>query len=362
MPEDVGYTFSAGPSMLPEAVRWQIRQDLCDWRGTGFSVLELSQWDPQLLDMFEQVETDLRDLLDVPGDYAVFFLHGGASNQFAMVPMNLLRGQDRADYLHTGLWSGKAIHEARRYALVNIAASGAGQGFRRAPAPDELELDERAAYVHYTPVETAHGVQFGHVPETGDIPLVADVSSALFATKVDVRRFGAVYASAQKNLGIVGMTLVIVRRNLIGGADPRTPTTFDYAVHERTASRYTTPPVFPWYVTGLMLDWIRRQGGAQATVQACFRRSETVYAAIDGSDFFSAPVEVGSRARTNVVFQLADPARTDTFLAEAQAAGLHALRGHSAVGGLRASMYLGMPEEGAQALAAFLKDFEQRYS
>lgn len=357
----VGYSFSAGPAMLPDEVRRRIREDLADWRGTGSSVLELSQWDPRLLEMLEQVERDVRKLFDVADEHAVLFLHGGASNQFAMVPMNLLRGRDRADYLHTGLWSGKAMHEARRYATVNVASSSAELRFERVPTQDELRLDEAAAYVHYTPVETAQGVQFDYVPQTGDIPLVADASSALFATPLDIGRFAVVYASAQKNLGVVGMTLVIVRRDLIGAAAPCTPTTFDYAVHERTGSRFTTPPIFPWYATGLMLDWVRDQGGAAEVMKQCRRRAEVLYAAIDTSGLFIAPVEPASRAYTNVVFHLADPALTDVFLAEAEKVGLYALQGHSAVGGLRASMYLGMPEEGAYALADFLKEFEQRY-
>lgn len=355
------YSFSAGPAALPDQVRRRIRADLEDWRGTGLSVLEASQWDPLLLDLFESVEANLRELLAVPDEYAVFFLHGGASNQFAMIPMNLLRGGDRVDYLHTGLWSGKATDEARRYAQVNVAASTAGSRFRRAPRPDEIRLDDRAAYVHYTPVETAHGVQFDYVPHTGAVPLVADATAALLAAPLDISRFGAVYASAQKNLGIVGMTLVIVRRDLIGQVLPFTPTTFDYAVHQRTSSRFTTPPAFPWYVTGLMLDWVREQGGAVAMIARCRRRAEVVYAAVDNSSLFTAPVDPPSRASTNAVFTLADPALTERFLSEADKEGLYGLAGHSAVGGVRASMYLGMPEDGAHALASFLAEFERRY-
>jgi phosphoserine aminotransferase len=337
------YIFSAGPVMLPRPVRDRIRDDLVDWRGTGFSVLELSQWDDALLAMFDKVEADLRELLDVPDDYAVLFLHGGASNQFAMVPMNLLCGRRHVDYLHTGLWSGKAVHDAR------------------APSMGEPRLDERAAYLHYTPVETVHGVQFDHVPDSGGTTLVADISSALFSVDLDVRRFGLVYASAQKNLGVVGMTLVIVHRDLIGHADPRTPTTFDYAVHERTRSRFTTPPIFPWYVAGLMLDWVREQGGAAVACAASRRNAELLYAAIDGSGLFTAPVEFGSRASASVPFHLTDTRLTGRFIAEAEAAGLHGLRGHPALGGLRACLYLGMPEAGVQALTGFLKEFEARH-
>ena len=355
------YTFSAGPAMLPDEVLRQIQVDLQDWRGSGFSLLEASQWDADLLEMLGHVEADLRLLLGVTDDYAVMFLHGGASNQFAMVPMNLLRGRKSADYVNTGMWSGKAIHDARRYAEVNVVASSAEAGFSRVPKQSELDLDARAAYLHYTPLETAHGLQFTYVPETGDVPLVADASSALFAVPIDVSKFGAIYASAQKNLGIVGMTLVIVRRDLIGHADLRTPTTFDYAVQERTGSRFTTPPVFAWYVAGLMLDWMRRQGGAAAVSVACRRRAELVYAALDASEFYATSVEADSRAVCSLPFRLADPTRTESFLVEAEKAGLHALCGHPSVGGFRASMYVGMPEAGAQALVEFLGEFERRY-
>ncbi|EGD44046.1 phosphoserine transaminase [Nocardioidaceae bacterium Broad-1] len=355
------YSFSAGPATLPEAVRAQIREDLRDWHGTGRSILETSQWDPRLLEMFEHVEADLRDLLEVPDGYTVLFLHGGASNQFSMVPMNLLRGRDRADYVHTGMWSGKAIDDAGRYASVNIAATTAESGFGHTPAQGELHLDPRAAYVHYTPVETADGVQFGYVPETGGVPLVADATAALLAMPLDIGRHAVVYASTQKNLGVVGMTVVIVRTELIGQALPGTPTTFDYAVHERTRSRFTTPPIFAWYVTGLILQWVRDHGGVPATLERSRRRAEIVYSAVDASSMFTAPVEHSARAWTNVIFTMNEPALAETLLEEAEKAGLHDLPGHSRVGGFRASLYLGMPTVGAEALAAYLADFERRH-
>ena len=358
---DLRFSFSAGPAALPPPVRELIREGLVDWDGRGTSVLEVSQWNPRLLDTFAKVETDLREILAIPSDYAVLFLHGGASNQFAMVPMNLLGDGDRADYLHTGLWSGKAVLEARRYGQVNVAASTAGSEFRSVPAQRELALDTGARYVHYTPVETAHGVQFDYTPETGDVPLVADATAALLATPLDIGSHGVVYASTQKNLGVVGMTVVIVRRDLIGDAAPLTPTTFDYAMHQRTSSRFTTPPAFAWYVTGLVLDWVRDQGGQPAMIERSRRRAEVVYSAIDASTMFTAPVAPTSRAWTNAVFTLSDPNLTETFLKKAEEEGLFDLRGHSAVGGVRASLYLGMPEAGAHALAAFLTDFEARH-
>lgn len=359
--DDDGFTFSAGPAMLPDDVLTRINTELFDWRGTGFSILEVSQWDATLVEMFDQVEAGIRELLDVPEGYAVLFLHGGASNQFAMVPLNLVCGRQRVDYLHTGLWSGKAIQDARRYAEVNVAASTAYEGFRRAPQPHEISLAEGSAYVHYTPLETAHGVQFPYVPDTAGRPLVADASSALLATPLDVSRYDLMYASTQKNLGVVGMTLVIIRRELIGYADPRTPTTFDYAVHDRTSSRFTTPPVFAWYVAGLMVDWVRRQGGVAEVQRACRRRADTLYRVLDASDFYSTPVSVESRSSCSVPFHLAEPTLTDTFVQLANKSGLHALRGHPAAGGLRASMYVGMPDAGAQALADFLREFERTH-
>lgn len=355
------FSFSAGPAALPPPVRERIREDLVDWDGSRTSILEASQWNPQLLDTFAKVETDLREILTVPDDYAVLFLHGGASNQFAMVPMNLLGDGGRADYLHTGLWSGKAVQEARRYGQVNVAASTAGTEFRSVPAQRDIALDTTAHYVHYTPVETAHGIQFDYTPETGDVPLVADATAALLVTPLDIGSHGVVYASTQKNLGVVGMTVVIVRRDLIGHPAPFTPTTFDYAVHQRTSSRFTTPPAFAWYVTGLVLDWVREQGGLPAMIERSRRRAEAVYSTIDASAMFTAPVDSTSRAWTNVVFALSDANLTETFLKEAEEEGLFDLRGHSAVGGVRASLYLGMPEAGAHALGAFLTDFEARH-
>lgn len=358
---DLRFSFSAGPATLPPSVRERIREDLADWDGRGTSILEASQWNPRLLDTFAKVETDLREILTIPDDYAVLFLHGGASNQFAMVPMNLLGDGGRSDYLHTGLWSGKAVREARRYGQVNVAASTAGSEFRSAPAQSEIALDTTARYVHYTPVETAHGVQFDYPPETGNVPLVADATAALLATPLDIGSHGVVYASTQKNLGVAGMTVVIVRRDLIGQAAPFTPTTFDYAVHQRTSSRFTTPPTFAWYVTGLVLDWVRDHGGLPVMIERSRRRADVLYSTIDASGMFTAPVEPASRAWTNAVFTLSDANLTETFLKEAEEEGLFDLRGHSAVGGVRASLYLGMPEAGAHALAAFLTDFEARH-
>ena len=355
------YTFACGPTLLPPEVLRQVQQDVLDWRGTGFSILEMSQWDPRLIEMFEAAEHDLRELLSVPEHYRVFFLHGGASNQFAMVPMNLLRGRRTADYVHTGLWSRKAIREARRYAEVGVAATAEPFEFSRVPRQDELRLDPSAAYAHYTVCDSAQGLEFPYIPNTGDVPLVADCSSSLFTHELPVDRHGLLYASAQKNAAATSLTIVIARDDLLGHADQRTPTTFDYGVHARTDSRFTTPPVFAWYLAGLMFAWVRAQGGVAAVAAAARRRADLLYRVLDGSGFYDSRVEPESRSPTVVPFFLADTRLEETFVKEAEEAGLEALRGHMSVGGLRAGLYAGMPTAGVEALTAFMTDFETRH-
>jgi phosphoserine aminotransferase len=355
------YSFGAGPTMLPDQVLKWIRDELDDWRGTGLSIMETGQWSERLVAMCDEAEQNLRDLLSVPDGWSALFLHGGASDQFAMVPMNLLRGGGCADYLNTGTWSAKAIREARRYCRVNVVASAERLGFRRVPGQDELRLGPEAAYFHYTPGETAHGLEVPYIPETGAVPLVADCSSTLFTGPIDLSRFGLVYASGHKHLGATGLTVVLVRRDLVGGAGRRTPTTFDYAVHQRTGCRYTTPPVFAWYVAGLMLRWLREQGGLARLSARNRRKADLIYGALDSSGFYTVPVDPPCRSRTSVRFLLPDPRLDDAFVGEAQAAGLSALRGHRSVGGLRASLASGLPEAGVRALVEFLRDFETRY-
>jgi len=355
------FNFSAGPAVLPAEVLLQAREELPNWRGSGMCVAEMSHRGKEFMSIAEQAEADLRELLAIPEGYRVLFLQGGASSQFAMVPMNLLRGGDKADYLNTGSWSKKAIAEAKRFCWVGIAASTEDARFTRAPAQDELTLDPAAAYVHYTPNETIEGVEFPYIPETGKAPLAADMSSTLLSRPLEVERYGVIYAGAQKNLGSAGLTVAILREDLIGQPLAGTPTMFDYRTHAQAGSMYNTPPTYAWYLAGLVFQWLKRRGGlvAMATINA--RKAEALYAAIDASGFYANPVEPASRSRMNVPFTLADPELDQTFLTEAKAAGLVTLKGHRSVGGMRASLYNAMTEEGVLTLIAFMREFERKY-
>jgi len=355
------YNFSAGPAMLPEAVLERARAELLDWRGTGMSVMEMSHRGEEFVSIARQAEADLRRLMGIPDDYHVLFLQGGATSQFAMVPMNLLRGRGRADYIDTGLWSRKAIKEARRYCEVNVAASSEAEGYTTIPPRESWRLDPEAAYVHYTPNETIGGVEFHWIPDTGEVPLVADMSSTILSRPVDVSRFGLIYAGAQKNIGPAGLTVVIVRRDLVGETLPGTPTMLDYAAHAEAGSMLNTPPTFAWYLAGLVFQWLLEQGGLEAMAERNRRKAEKLYAAIDASGFYRNPVDPACRSWMNVPFTLADAALDATFLEEAKAAGLVALKGHRSVGGMRASIYNAMPEEGVDRLIEFMQDFERRH-
>jgi phosphoserine aminotransferase len=355
------FNFSAGPAMLPEEVLLQAREEMLDWHGSGMCVAEMSHRGKEFMAIAEQAEADLRALLAVPDGYKVLFLQGGASSQFAMVPMNLLRGGNKADYLNTGSWSKKAIAEARRFCEVSLAASTEGTRFTRAPAPSELASGPDAAYLHYTPNETIEGAEFPYVPETGGKPLVADMSSTILSRPVDVSRYGLIYAGAQKNLGPAGLTIVIIREDLMGQPLPGTPAMFDYKVHADAGSMYNTPPTYAWYLAGLVLQWIKRLGGLEAMAVINERKAKNLYAAIDASGLYTNPVEPACRSWMNVPFTLSDPGLDATFLTEAKEAGLITLKGHRSVGGMRASIYNAMPEEGVQALIAFMAEFERRY-
>jgi len=351
------YNFSAGPAMLPEEVLQQAREELLDWRGSGMSVMEMSHRGKEFMSIAARAEATLREIMAIPDHYKVLFLQGGASSQFAMVPLNLLGGKGRADYVDTGSWSKKAISEARRYCEVNIACATE----YRAPSQGELQLDPDAAYLHYTPNETIAGVEFPYIPDAGEVPLVADMSSTILSRPLDVSRFGVIYAGAQKNIGPAGLTVVIVREDLLGEPRSGTPTMFSYRIHAENGSMYNTPPTYAWYLAGLVFDWIKRKGGLEAMAVINRRKAEKLYAAIDGSDFYHNPVERGSRSWMNVPFTLADPSLDGTFLAEAKEHGLVTLKGHRSVGGMRASIYNAMPEEGVDVLVAFMAEFERRY-
>ncbi|RFA27755.1 phosphoserine transaminase [Alkalilimnicola ehrlichii] len=354
------YNFSAGPAILPEAVLQQAREEMLDWRGSGMSVMEMSHRGKEFVSIAAEAEADLRDLLAIPENYKVLFLQGGASAQFAAVPFNLLRGKTSADYVNTGSWSKKAISEAKKHAGVNVAASGEASNFMSIPAQSEWQLDPNAAYLHYTPNETISGVEFHWVPETGDVPLVADMSSTILSRPIDVSRFGMIYAGAQKNIGPAGLTIVIVREDLLGHASPLTPSVLDYKVQADADSMSNTPPTYSWYLAGLVFKWLKEQGGLSAMAELNKRKAEKLYRAIDESSFYSNPVDPACRSWMNVPFLLADDALNKTFLAEAQEVGLTTLAGHRSVGGMRASIYNAMPEAGVDRLLAFMQEFERR--
>jgi len=354
------YNFSAGPAALPVEVLERAREEMVDWSGSGMSVMEMSHRGKEFMSIAEQAEADLRELMAIPGDYKVLFLQGGASSQFAMVPMNLAGATGKADYINTGAWSKKAIAEGKRYCAVNLAGSSEDSKFTTAPGQADLALSPDAAYVHYTPNETIGGVEFPYIPDTAGVPLVADMSSTILSRPVDVSRFGIVYAGAQKNIGPAGLTVVIVRGDLIGEPLAGTPTMFSYATQAETGSMYNTPPTYAWYLAGLVFQWLKERGGLAGMAEVNRRKAEALYQAIDASGFYTNPVDPPCRSWMNVPFTLADPNLDSTFLQEASAAGLKTLKGHRSVGGMRASIYNAMPEDGVQALIDFMADFEKR--
>ena len=352
------FNFSAGPAVLPEEVLKQAQAELLDWHGSGMSVMEMSHRGKEFIAIAEKAEADLRELMNIPANYKVLFLQGGASAQFAMVPMNLLRGKKSADYINTGEWSKKAIKEARKFGGVNVAATAETTNFSTVPPQKDWKLDPDAAYLHYTPNETIGGVEFSFVPQTGNVPLVADMSSTILSRPVDVTQYGLIYAGAQKNIGPAGLTIVIVREDLIGGAAAGTPAMFDYKIHVESASMYNTPPTYAWYIAGLVFDLLKKKGGLKAMAEINRRKADKLYAFIDASGgFYKNPVEKPSRSWMNVPFTLKDAALDEPFLKGAKAAGLVQLKGHRSVGGMRASIYNAMPEAGIDALIAYMRDF-----
>jgi len=314
----------------------------------------------EFVSVHAEAEKDVRDLLGVPDNYKVLFLQGGASTQFATIPMNLLRGKTKADYIWTGAWGKKAISEAKKYCTVNVAVSSEGDKFTTIPPFESWSLSQDAAYVHYTPNETIEGVEFHWVPNVGDVPLVADFSSTILSRPIDVSRFGLIYAGAQKNIGPAGVTLVIVRDDLMGDVLPITPSVFDYAQQAKADSMLNTPPTYGIYLAGLVFKWMKAQGGLSAMGATNERKAKKLYAAIDSSSFYSNPVEKSSRSWMNVTFVLANAELDKEFLAGAEATGLTTLKGHRSVGGMRASIYNAMPETGVDALIDYMADFEKR--
>jgi phosphoserine aminotransferase len=353
------YNFSAGPAMLPEEVLKQAASEMTDWRGSGMSVMEMSHRGKEYISIAKKAEADLRKIIEVPDNYKVLFLQGGASSQFAMIPMNLLGSKKTADYINTGQWSKKAMAEAKRYCNVNVAATSESSNFTTVPPKSEWKVNTGAAYLHYTPNETIGGVEFDFIPETGGVPLVADMSSTILSRPIDVSKFGLIYAGAQKNIGPAGLTIVIIREDLIGEPIPGTPVMFSYKTHAENESMYNTPPTYAWYIAGLVFEWIKKQGGLEAMAALNKRKADKLYAAIDKSGFYKNPVDMRYRSWMNVPFTLKNSELDSKFLEEAKAAGLVALKGHRSVGGMRASIYNAMPEEGVDKLIAFMEEFQK---
>jgi phosphoserine aminotransferase len=354
------YNFSAGPAALPLPVLEQARDELVEWQD-GSSVMEVSHRSRSFMAVAERAESDLRDLLAIPPNYRVLFMQGGATAQFAAVPMNLAPAGARAGYVNTGHWSGRAITEARRFIDVGMVADEEASGYMTVPEAAAVAPHPGDAYLHYTPNETIGGVEFPYVPETGDVPLVADMSSMILSRPLDVSRFGLIYAGAQKNIGPSGLTVVIVREDLVKDSRAGTPTVFDYRAVADAGSMLNTPPTFAWYFAGLVFQWLKREGGVVEMGRRNRAKAEVLYAAIDASSFYSHPVARQCRSWMNVPFRLAKPELEKSFLAEAGAVGLAHLAGHRAVGGMRASLYNAMPIEGVRALVDFMRDFERRY-
>jgi phosphoserine aminotransferase len=356
------HNFSAGPAVLPLEVLEQVQQDLLSLPGVGMSVLEISHRSKPFDDIIEGCEADIRKLASIPSDYHVLFLQGGASLQFSMVPMNLLPPGGSADYIVTGVWSERAVKEAKRVGAVKIAGSTEADKFTRVPKQQELTLDPQAAYVHMTTNNTIFGTQWHETPDTGSVPLVADTSSDMFSRPIAVRKFGLIYAGAQKNLAPAGATLVIVRDDLLKRAPSSLATMLQYSVHAENKSMYNTPPVFAIYVMRLVLRWLIAQGGLDTVERANARKADKLYAEIDRTGFYRGHAQKDSRSRMNVTFRLPSEELDKKFGKEATAAGLDGLKGHRSVGGLRASIYNAFPEAGVDALVQFMQEFERRHA
>ena len=352
------YNFSAGPAMLPRAVLEQIQGELLEYGNAKASVMEVSHRGGDFMELAQKSEQDLRDLMGIPNNYKVLFLQGGASAQFSMVPANLLRGKTKANYAHTGHWSKKAIAEGKRYCDVNVVTDSSDNKYTDIDDFSNWNIDADGAYLHYTPNETIAGLEFDYIPEV-DMPLVADMSSTILSRPIDVSKYGVIYAGAQKNIGPAGLTIAIVREDLIGQVVDNQPVLFDYATQANNESMYNTPPTFAWYAAGRVFEWIKAQGGLEAMAKINQAKAGKLYDAIDGSDFYSNPVATKYRSWMNVPFLLADDNLNGLFLEKAFDAGLLALKGHRSVGGMRASIYNAMPQEGIDALVNFMNDFEK---
>ncbi len=345
--------------MLPESVLTQAAKEMLDWQGHGMSVMEISHRSPEFIQIAEETESDLRELMQIPDNYKVLFLQGGATGQFAAIPMNLASSTDTADYIINGLWAQKAAKEAKKYVNVNIAATA--EPFTYVPDQKDWKVSEAAAYIHTTPNETINGVAYNFSPEAGPVPIVGDISSMILSEPLDVSKYGVLYAGTQKNMGPAGLTIVIVREDLLDRARDETPLVWHWSDKSIAGSMLNTPPTYGWYLAGLVCRWLKSNGGIKAITEINKRKAEKLYSAIDESDFYNNNIQTAYRSKMNVVFQLANPELDRTFTDNAYPRGLKNLEGHRNVGGLRASLYNAMPEEGVDALILFMKEFEKKY-
>ena len=352
------FNFSAGPAMLPKEVMQQAQAELLNWQQQGCSVMEMSHRSKAFIQVAETAEQDLRQLLAIPDNYKVLFMHGGGRGQFSAVPLNLSTEGQSADYLVTGSWSKGAVKEAKNYLNTSVVAENIQHNGQWRPAPiTDWQLNSEAAFFHYCPNETVDGIELTQVPDTGDVPVVADMSSCILSKKINVKDYGLIYAGAQKNIGPSGLTLVIIRDDLLGLARQQTPCILNYQLQADNGSMYNTPPTFAWYLSGLVFKWLKQQGGVEAIEEVNQQKSALLYDVIDNSDFYHSQVAENYRSRMNVPFQLHKPELDGLFLQQAEACGLKALKGHRSVGGMRASIYNAMPLSGVQALVEFMHKF-----
>ena len=355
------FNFGAGPATMPESVLKEVQEELLDWNGLGLSVMEISHRSPEFIQIAKQAEQDFRDLLSISEDYAVLFTHGGATMQNAMVPLNLAGKDGSADYVNSGHWAKRSIKEAQRYTNVNIAATSEEEDFRYFPKQESWEFSQNSSYVHYTPNETIGGLCLRAI-EHSEVPIVADYSSGILSEPLDVNKFSLIYGGAQKNIGPSGLGFVVIKKDLLGNPQPITPNLLNYTLIHEGESMSNTPPTFAWYVAGKVFKWLRSLGGVEEIAKINIRKADKLYSYIDGSEFYENNINEENRSIMNVPFLLVNEGLNDKFLKESKEAGLLALKGHRSVGGMRASIYNGLPEEGVDALVDFMDIFSKENS
>ncbi|MBU0683939.1 MAG: 3-phosphoserine/phosphohydroxythreonine transaminase [Candidatus Omnitrophota bacterium] len=353
------YNFSAGPAVLPEEVLKTAADEMLDFKDSGMSVMEMSHRGKEFKEIIETAEADLRELMNIPDNYKVLFLQGGASLQFAMIPLNLMIQNKKADYIHTGQWTKKAISEAKKYGTVNVIATSEADNYTYIPEPDPASFSKDADYFYIASNNTIYGTRYTDIPDTGDVPLVADMSSNILSEPVDVKKFGVIFAGAQKNIGPAGLTIVIIRDDLIGKAPDNTPSMLNYATHANAGSMYNTPPCYAIYIAGLVFKWIKGKGGMETIKKNNIEKAQILYDYIDSSALFKSPVKKKDRSLMNVPFVCGDKELDAKFIEEASKLGLKSLKGHRTVGGMRASIYNAMPLSGVKTLVAFMQEFEK---